>query len=121
MVMQVPIDAEIVDEPAIRRILMTYKAGSVAILVVAILIIAAFQSIVVSPKSGSSSGEDSRNVAAVWDQSVYLPRHEECIDESNGQDLPEFGIGYEPSISITSNGNMFITAHKDLRLSLIHI
>ena len=115
MVEQGPIDAEIVDEPAGRRILMTYKSGSAAILVVAIIIIAAFQSIVASPKSGSISGEESRNAVVVWDQSVYMPRHEECIDEGNGQDLPEFGIGYEPSISITSNGNMFITAHKDLR------
>ena len=98
MVEHGPIDAEIVDVPAGRRILMTYKAGSAAILVVAIIIIAAFQSIVASPKSGSISGEDGRNAVVVWDQSVYMPRHEECIDEGNGQDLPEFGIGYEPSI-----------------------
>ena len=57
----------------------------------------------------------SKNIEIIWEDSQFMPRHEECIDDSNGQYLPEYGIGYEPSISITSNGNMFITAHKDLR------
>ncbi|MFQ3321601.1 MAG: hypothetical protein ACI9O1_000692 [Candidatus Thalassarchaeaceae archaeon] len=57
----------------------------------------------------------SEKIEIIWEDSQFMPRHEECIDDSNGQDLPEYGIGYEPSISITSNGNMFITAHKDLR------
>jgi len=89
-------------------------AGSVV--VVTIILIAAYQSLIVS-SSGSSdeiSGSE-RTVTIEWAQSHYMPRHEECVDEGNGQDLPDFGVGYEPSISITSNGNMFVTAHKDLR------
>ena len=48
---------------------------------------------------------------------IYMPRHEECIDMSNGQDedYAGYGVGYEPSLSIDSKGNMQITAHKDLR------
>ena len=48
---------------------------------------------------------------------IYMPRHEECIDTANGQDADYagFGVGYEPSLSIDSKGNMQITAHKDLR------
>ena len=46
-----------------------------------------------------------------------MPRHEECIDPDNGQDAgyEGYGIGYEPSLSIDSQGNLFVTAHKDLR------
>ena len=50
-----------------------------------------------------------------WGEPVFMPRDEECIDETNGQTYPEYGIGYEPSLSLDSEGNMFITAHKDLR------
>ena len=41
-------------------------------------------------------------------ESQYMPRHEECIDTTNGQDagFEGFGVGYESSISITSDGNM---------------
>ena len=48
---------------------------------------------------------------------IYMPRHEECIDMNNGQDADYagYGVGYEPSLSIDSKGNMQITAHKDLR------
>jgi hypothetical protein len=48
---------------------------------------------------------------------IYMPRHEECIDSDNGQDADYigYGVGYEPSLSIDSKGNMQITAHKDLR------
>ena len=44
-------------------------------------------------------------------------RDPDCVDTQNGQDLPEYGIGYEPSLAIDGHGNMFITAHKDLRWS----
>ena len=84
-------------------------------LVACLLLAAAYHSLV---SSTSASKTDDRGVGEVsieWGGPKYMPRHEECIDEENGQDLPEFGIGYEPSISITGNGNMFITAHKDLR------
>ncbi|MFQ3317390.1 MAG: hypothetical protein ACKVKS_03010 [Candidatus Poseidoniales archaeon] len=52
-----------------------------------------------------------------WNEPEYMPRHEECIDPDNGQDAgyEGYGIGYEPSLSIDSQGNLFVTAHKDLR------
>ena len=52
-----------------------------------------------------------------WNEPEYLPRHEECIDTANGQDpgYEGYGVGYEPSLSIDSQGNLFVTAHKDLR------
>jgi hypothetical protein len=55
-------------------------------------------------------------VEIVFSEPIYMPRHEECIDENNGQDADyiQYGIGYEPSLSIDSKGNMQITAHKDL-------
>ena len=56
-------------------------------------------------------------VELTFDEPIYMPRHEECIDMDNGQDAEYagFGVGYEPSLSIDSKGNMQITAHKDLR------
>jgi len=68
-----------------------------------------------SVEDSGTEGSDDRSIEISWGESQYMPRHAECVDESNGQDLPEYGIGYEPSISITSSGNMFVTAHKDLR------
>ena len=52
-----------------------------------------------------------------WNEPEYMPRHEECIDPDNGQDAgyEGYGVGYEPSLSIDSQGNLFVTAHKDLR------
>ncbi len=52
-----------------------------------------------------------------WGPSQYMPRDPDCIDSQNGQDLPEYGIGYEPSLAIDGLGHMYITAHKDLRWS----
>ena len=82
-----------------------------AIALVAILIVASLQIFVLdsSQISEENNSNDSNSVSITWGDSQYLPRHPECVDDSNGQDLPEYGIGYEPSISITSNGNMFIT------------
>ncbi len=58
-----------------------------------------------------------QQVDVEWHESIYMPRHPNCVDPNNGQDMPEYGIGYEPSLAIDSQGNMFITAHKDLRWS----
>ena len=88
-----------------------------SIILVLVLFIASLQIFVLdsSKDSEENNGNDSNAISITWSESQYMPRHPECVDDSNGQDLAEFGIGYEPSISITSNGNMFITAHKDLR------
>ncbi len=66
---------------------------------------------------GSENDGSANSVDATWLEPVYMPRHEECIDTSNGQEegYEGFGIGYEPSLAIDGEGNMFITAHKDLR------
>jgi len=50
-----------------------------------------------------------------WNEPVWLPRNPGCVDENNGQEFPEYAIGYEPSIAVDSQGNLFYTAHKDLR------
>jgi len=50
-----------------------------------------------------------------WNEPVWLPRNPVCVDANNGQDFPEFAIGYEPSIAVDSQGNLYYTAHKDLR------
>ena len=64
--------------------------------------------------AGTGSGS---SVEISWGDSIFMPRDPECIDPTNGQDLPEYGIGYEPSLAIDGHGNMFITAHKDLSWS----
>ena len=52
-----------------------------------------------------------------WGEPVWLPRIDGCVDEGNGQDFPEYAIGYEPSIAADPDGNLYYTAHKDLRWS----
>ena len=66
------------------------------------------------------SGIDTSPGASVdinWGDTIFMMRDPDCVDTQNGQDLPEYGIGYEPSLAIDGHGNMFITAHKDLRWS----
>jgi len=53
--------------------------------------------------------------ALKWNDPVWLPRAPECVDANNGQDYPEYAIGYEPTIAVDSQGNLYYTAHKDLR------
>jgi len=50
-----------------------------------------------------------------WNEPVWLPRNPNCVDPNNGQEFPEYAIGYEPSIAVDSEGNLYYTAHKDLR------
>jgi len=68
-----------------------------------------------SPMSEPLSPGDT--IEITFGEPIYMPRHEECIDMDNGQDAEYagYGVGYEPSLSIDSLGNMQITAHKDLR------
>jgi hypothetical protein len=58
--------------------------------------------------TGSSPG-----IEIVWSEPVWLPRA--VVDEDNGQEFPEYAIGYEPSIAVDGDGNIYYTAHKDLR------
>jgi hypothetical protein len=58
---------------------------------------------------GASSG------GITWGEPVWLPRDPGCVDTGNGQEYPEYAIGYEPSIAVDGQGNLYYTAHKDLR------
>ena len=92
-----------------------FVIGSISAIVVVTIVLAAS---LMSISTNFIIKDDDRQRNALdleWNEAVFMPRAEECIDESNGQDLPEFGIGYEPSLAMDSEGNMFITAHKDLR------
>ena len=121
MVGQGHTDAELVDASDERVESLTLERPAImiatgAVLIGGILLVATYQSLVAfgSDSLGEEGGK-GQGVSIEWGESLYMPRHEECVDEDNGQVMPEYGIGYEPSISITSNGNIFITAHKDLR------
>ena len=54
-------------------------------------------------------------MAIEWAEPVMLQRDADCVDPNNGQDIPEGAIGYEPSIAVDDFGNLYYTAHKDLR------
>jgi len=98
----------------LNRVLGTTFAVSIAFLILA--------SSIGSVLDGDDAGEPTMVTAGdqielSFGEPIYMPRHEECIDMNNGQDedYAGYGIGYEPSLSIDSMGNMQITAHKDLR------
>ena len=63
--------------------------------------------------NGFGSGKPV-NLDLTWGEPVWLPRNPDCVDEGNGQEFPEYAIGYEPSIAVDSQGNLYYTAHKDL-------
>lgn len=60
-------------------------------------------------------GDPSGDSQFIWNEPVWLPRNPSCVDPNNGQEFPEYAIGYEPSIAVDSMGNLYFTAHKDLR------
>ena len=62
----------------------------------------------------ANGGTDKPGLSG-WQTPVWLPRAPECVDDQNGQVYPDYAIGYEPSIAVDSQGNMYYTAHKDLR------
>ena len=101
-----------------RHFLNVLLGGTFAV-AVAFLILASMFGVIANDlgddlRSEVNAGE---SLEFEFDEPIYMPRHEECIDADNGQDpgYEGFGIGYEPSLSIDSKGNMQITAHKDLR------
>lgn len=93
--------------------------GATAVVGTVFLILATLMGEVILDSTNSASSElkSGDQVSMEFGEPIYMPRHEECIDPNNGQDpgYEGFGIGYEPSLSIDSMGNMQITAHKDLR------
>ena len=67
------------------------------------------------PLPGGPGGSGGDYLA--WGEPVFLPRAPACVAEGNGQNFPEYAIGYEPSIAVDAEGNLYYTAHKDLRWS----
>nr|MBC8517949.1 hypothetical protein [Euryarchaeota archaeon] len=111
------LDSDVVSEAAERRQL-NLAFGATAVFVVSFMLLSAVWGIADDLIDGFSDDTGPANeVGITWLEPIYMPRHEECIDPNNGQD-PDYigyGVGYEPSLSIDSMGNMQITAHKDLR------
>ena len=99
---------------------LNFAAGSTIAVALITLLFAAILGPSVSNGLNPNEVQESYQgdqVYFTWDEPEYMPRHEECIDPENGQDpgYEGYGIGYEPSLSIDSQGNLFVTAHKDLR------
>ncbi len=65
--------------------------------------------------NGGTGDDTETGLEIVWNDPVWLPRNPNCVDTSNGQEFPDYAIGYEPSIAVDSQGNLYYTAHKDLR------
>jgi hypothetical protein len=93
--------------------------GTIAVSIIFILLSALIGSSITKDLNPANSGDNlqGEQIYFSWSEPEYMPRHEECIDPNNGQDegYIGYGIGYEPSLSIDSEGNLFVTAHKDLR------
>ena len=116
------VEAVMVEDPsqlaAERRDLLDFNMALASIVI--IIVLALTLSIVLDEQIAekmAAENNDGKVVGLSWLEPVYMPRHEECIDSENGQDAgyEGYGIGYEPSLSIDSQGNLFVTAHKDLR------
>ena len=116
------VDAVMVDDPAQlageRRDLLDFNMALASIAI--IIALATILSVILDAKMAEAFTErntDEQAIGISWMEPIYMPRHEECIDSDNGQDADYigYGVGYEPSLSIDSMGNMQITAHKDLR------
>ena len=101
-----------------RHFLNVLLGGTFAV-AVAFLILASMFGVIANDFGDESRSEVNagETLEFEFNEPIYMPRHEECIDVDNGQDpgYEGFGVGYEPSLSIDSKGNMQITAHKDLR------
>jgi len=93
--------------------------GTIAVSIIFILLSALIGSSITKDLNPANMGDNlqGEQIYFSWSEPEYMPRHEECIDPNNGQDegYIGYGIGYEPSLSIDSEGNLFVTAHKDLR------
>jgi len=121
-----PVEEAPVGEPAspppgtpasiINRLMTDKKLATLFIVAIVILagVFAATSGVFDEDGGGSSSGTQpgGGNVSlplaplepVMLERALYDPL----------QDIPEGVIGYEPSLAIDSNGNMFYTAHKDL-------
>ena len=110
-------DAELVAEDD-SRVLNGLLGVTFAVSVVFLIFASTLSDVVSAPKLVIAEPLNPGDpVEITFGEPIYMPRHEECIDMDNGQDADYagYGVGYEPSLSIDSMGNMQITAHKDLR------
>ena len=114
-------DSVDVDELAAkdRHLLNVLLTGTFAVAVAFLILASMFGVIALEDDANALRTEvkSGDSIEIEFGEPIYMPRHEECIDTGNGQDegYEGFGVGYEPSLSIDSKGNMQITAHKDLR------
>lgn len=120
--MAAAVDAVMVDDPVQladeRRDMLDFNMALASIAI--IIALATALSVILDAEIAEAFADrnDADQVVAIsWQEPAYMPRHEECIDAGNGQEAgyEGYGIGYEPSLSIDSKGNLFVTAHKDLR------
>ena len=120
--MAAAVDAVMVDDPMQladeRRDMLDFNMALASIAI--IIALATALSVILDAEMAEAFTErntDEQVIGISWMEPIYMPRHEECIDSDNGQeaDYIGYGVGYEPSLSIDSKGNMQITAHKDLR------
>ena len=120
--MAAAVDAVMVDDPMQladeRRDMLDFNMALASIAI--IIALATALSVILDAEMAEAFTErntDEQVIGISWMEPIYMPRHEECIDPDNGQeaDYIGYGVGYEPSLSIDSKGNMQITAHKDLR------
>ncbi|MBT6844522.1 MAG: hypothetical protein HOA11_02060, partial [Euryarchaeota archaeon] len=120
-----PPDAILIGEPSVSsddsgtRDLNIAAGATIAVAIITLLLAAIWGPSLsngLNPNDSQQSLEGEQ-VYFTWNEPEYMPRHEECIDPDNGQDAgyEGYGVGYEPSLSIDSEGNLFVTAHKDLR------
>ncbi|MDP6869610.1 MAG: hypothetical protein QGI21_02410 [Candidatus Poseidoniaceae archaeon] len=111
------VDAELIDNGD-TKILNGLLGVTFAVAILFLILAANFSDVLLeNDDENSAQLSPGDQVEIVFGEPIYMPRHEECIDPNNGQDADYigYGVGYEPSLSVDSNGNMQITAHKDLR------
>ena len=100
------LDSDVASEAAERRQL-NLAFGATAVFVVSFMLLSAVWGIADDLIDGFSDDTGPANEVGIsWLEPIYMPRHEECIDPENGQD-PDYigyGVGYEPSLSFSSNG-----------------
>jgi len=107
------------DAPSGRRSAPFRDKRSIAIVAILILILLAVAwepgmiGFIIDNDESDNDSPVKGNI--LWDEPVWLPRNPACVDPDNGQEFPEFAIGYEPSIAVDPSGNLYYTAHKDLR------
>lgn len=102
----------------ITRLMTDRKLAAIFVVAIVLLAGVAAVSTGVFDDDGSGSTKDiiDDNVTIPLNplEPVFLEREFPALGLGS-QDHPDYVIGYEPSLAVDSEGNMFYTAHKDLR------